>query len=112
RANITLDPEACVPSTDAPLIIRVNSPTDTIGPVNIQGWSANNDREQDYSRYILLDASQATSPLTIDGLELGAVWAPGIDVEFTGSRSTNGQWLAQNSLTQRSEERRLGEEDG
>src|SRR5699024_6565387 len=99
-ANITLDPEGWVPSTDAPLIIRVNSPTDTIGPVNIQGWSANNDREQDYSRYILLDASQATSPLTIDGLELGAVWAPGIDVEFTGSRSTNGQWLAQNILTQ------------
>src|SRR5699024_12792180 len=59
-ANITLDPEGWVPSTDAPLIIRVNSPTDTIGPVNIQGWSANNDREQDYSRYILLDASQAT----------------------------------------------------
>ncbi|WP_402463377.1 VaFE repeat-containing surface-anchored protein [Isoptericola aurantiacus] len=91
--------EGYVPTAQAPFVVKVTDPTTTIGPINVEGWSANADEQQSYARYIMLDLSEVTGPVTIDGLEMGAVWAPGVDLVFTGSRSTNGQWFADDVVT-------------
>ena len=82
------------PTAQAPLVIRVAPGTTTIGPINIEGWSPSKDQQQSLARYIMLDLSKVTGTVTIDGLELGAIWAPSANLTFTGSRTTNGQWYA------------------
>src|SRR5699024_9949083 len=51
--------------------------------------------DQDLARYIMFDLSEVTGEVTIDGLELGALWAPEADLTFGSEITTNGQWFAQ-----------------
>ncbi|WP_278236078.1 DUF5979 domain-containing protein [Isoptericola sp. AK164] len=83
-----------IPSAQAPLVVRVSDPTTTVGPLNFEGWN-----DQDLSSFIMLDMSEASGPVTVDGLEYGAVWAPGVDVVYTSSRTTNGQWFIDDFTT-------------
>lgn|GEM_PF-3083642 len=83
-----------VPTAQAPLVVRVSDPTTTVGPLNFEGWN-----DQDLSAFIMLDLSEVTGPVTIDGLEYGAVWAPGVDMVYTSSRTTNGQWFTDDFTT-------------
>lgn len=98
--NLTLDPSGWMPTADAPLIIRVDDPTDTVGPVSVNGWSFTPDQQQAYSRYILFDFSaNSADPITVDGVEGGALWAPGSNVVVTNSRTINGQLFADDVTT-------------
>jgi LPXTG-motif cell wall-anchored protein len=82
------------PTPTAPLVVRVSDPTVTVGPLNFEGWN-----DQEIARVIMLDLSEVTGPITVDGLEYGAVWAPGVDVVYTSSRTTNGQWFVDDFTT-------------
>lgn len=82
-----------LPTAEAPLIIRVAAGTTTVSTVNIEGWSAGLGQQQGLASYIMFDLSAVTGPVTIDGVELGAIYAPNADVTFTGSRTHNGQWI-------------------
>ncbi|WP_344100198.1 VaFE repeat-containing surface-anchored protein, partial [Myceligenerans crystallogenes] len=88
-----------VPTAEAPLVIRVPAGTTTISRVNFEGWSSASSAEQDYARFILLDLSEVTGPVTVDGLEMGALWAPEADINFSSGITTNGQWLASGVTT-------------
>lgn len=88
-----------VPSTQAPLVITVPAGTTSLGQIRVEGWSAQDSAEQHYARYILLDLSDVTGTVSIDGLELGAIWAPRADLAFNSGVSTNGQWFANNVTT-------------
>ncbi|WP_454085355.1 collagen-binding domain-containing protein [Georgenia sp. Marseille-Q6866] len=88
-----------VPSAQAPLIVKVPAGTTTIGQINVEGWSLDANAQQSYARYILLDLSGVTGTVRVDGLELGSIWAPRADLEFSSDRSTNGQWFAKNVTT-------------
>ncbi|MCM3659800.1 choice-of-anchor A family protein [Georgenia satyanarayanai] len=88
-----------VPSVNAPLIIKVPAGTTTVGQVNIEGWSAVAGAQQSYARHILLDLSDVTGTVTIDGFELGSIWAPHADLVFRSEISTNGQWFARDVTT-------------
>ncbi len=99
-ATIKLDrADGYRPTAEAPLVVKVPAGTTTIGPLHFEGWSAQSGVHQSYARYILLDLSEVTGEVTIDGLEMGAVWAPGADLNFASGVTTNGQWLAQNIRT-------------
>lgn len=88
-----------VPTAQAPLVVRVAPGTTTVGRLGFEGWSAGAGQQQAYARSILLDASQVTGTLTIDGFEMGGVWAPHADLVFSSNITTNGQWIAQNVTT-------------
>lgn len=99
-ATIKMDrADGYVPTAQAPLVIRVPAGTTEIGPLDFEGWSAGSGAQQDYARYIMLDLSAVTGTVTVDGLELGAVWAPNATVEFASGVTTNGQWFADDVTT-------------
>lgn len=87
------------PTATAPLIIRVAPGTSSVGQLRFEGWSAQRGAQQDLARYILLDLSQVTGAVSVDGLELGAIWAPQANLNFSSGITTNGQWFAQNLTT-------------
>ncbi|MFD7022429.1 collagen-binding domain-containing protein [Promicromonospora sukumoe] len=94
-ATVKMDrADGYVPTAQAPLVIRVPEGTTSIGQIDIEGWSAGSGQQQDYARYIMLDLSAVTGTVTVDGLELGAIWAPNAVVEFSSGVTTNGQWFA------------------
>ncbi len=82
------------PTAQAPLIIRVEQGTATIGKLGFEGWSSGADAQQSYARYIMLDLKDAAAKVTIDGLEMGALWAPQSALNFNSNVTTNGQWFA------------------
>ncbi|PFG16249.1 choice-of-anchor A domain-containing protein [Propionicimonas paludicola] len=84
------------PTASAPLIIRVAPGTTTLGQLRFEGWSSQRGAQQDLARYILLDLSQVTGAVSVDGLEMGAIWAPQASLNFSSGITTNGQWFAQN----------------
>lgn len=86
------------PSAAAPLVIRVPAGTTKLGAINFEGWSPQRGAQQTFSRYILLDLSDVTGEVTVDGLTMGAIWAPKANLTFNSGVTTNGQWLAK-SLT-------------
>ncbi|MGC2865535.1 collagen-binding domain-containing protein, partial [Corynebacterium glutamicum] len=86
--------EGYKPSVDAPLVVRVPEGTTELGKLNFEGWSSAASADQDLARYILLDLSQSTGTVTIDGLELGAIWAPQANLHYNSNITTNGQWFA------------------
>ncbi|WP_169736543.1 collagen-binding domain-containing protein, partial [Promicromonospora kroppenstedtii] len=99
-ATVKMDrADGYVPTAQAPLVIRVPEGTTTIGPLDFEGWSAGGGEQQDYARYIMLDLSAVTGTVTVDGLELGAIWAPNATVEFASGITTNGQWFADGVTT-------------
>src|SRR5699024_11966327 len=73
--------------------------TTELNQVNFEGWSAQQGVDQDLARYIMFDLSEVTGEVTIDGLELGALWAPEADLTFGSGITTNGQWFAQDVTT-------------
>ncbi|MGW2092965.1 collagen-binding domain-containing protein [Promicromonospora sukumoe] len=94
-ATIKMDrADGYVPTAQAPLVIRVPEGTTSIGQIDVEGWSAGSGEQQDYARYIMLDLSAVTGTVMVDGLELGAIWAPNAVVEFSSGVTTNGQWFA------------------
>lgn len=88
-----------VPSAQAPLIIKVPASTTTLRQINIEGWSADANAQQSYARYILLDLSEVTGTVTVDGMELGSIWAPNANLRLSSEINTNGQWFAKNVTT-------------
>ena len=84
------------PTAAAPLIIRVAPGTTTLGQLQFEGWSAQRGAQQDLARYILVDLSEVTGAVSVDGLEMGAIWAPQASLNFSSGITTNGQWFAQN----------------
>ncbi|MGI5952178.1 MAG: collagen-binding domain-containing protein, partial [Brooklawnia sp.] len=90
-----------VPTAAAPLVIRVADGTTTLGQVNVEGWSSSAGAQQTFSRYIMFDLSQVTNPVTINGLEMGAIWAPNSDVTFDSNVTHNGQIFAGGNFTSR-----------
>src|SRR5699024_6197874 len=87
------------PTAEAPLVIRVPAGTTELNQVNFEGWSAQQGVDQDLARYIMFDLSEVTGEVTIDGLELGALWAPEADLTFGSGITTNGQRFAQDVTT-------------
>uniref|UniRef100_UPI0023F44CEC collagen-binding domain-containing protein n=1 Tax=Ruania albidiflava TaxID=366586 RepID=UPI0023F44CEC len=87
------------PTAEAPLVIRVPAGTTELNQVNFEGWSAQAGADQDLARYIMFDLSEVTGEVTVDGLELGALWAPEADLTFGSGITTNGQWFAQDVTT-------------
>lgn len=99
-ATIKMDrADGYVPTVQAPLVIQVPEGTTAIGPLDFEGWSAGGGEQQDYARYIMLDLSAVTGTVTVDGLEMGAIWAPNATVEFASGITTNGQWFADGVTT-------------
>lgn len=86
------------PTADAPLVVRVDEGTNRIGRLNFEGWSAAGSG-QSLSRFIMLDLSTVTGDVTVDGLEMGAIWAPTSNLSFNSNITTNGQWFAQSVRT-------------
>lgn len=82
------------PSADAPLVIRVTEGTTDIGQLNFEGWSPQKGAQQVYARYIMLDMSEVTGDVTVNGFTLGAIWAPNASLHFDSGVTTNGQWFA------------------
>src|SRR5699024_2306962 len=64
---------------------------------NFEGWSAQAD--QALAEFIMLDLSEVTGEVAVDGVELGAIWAPKADLVFGSDTTTNGQWFAQDVTT-------------
>ncbi|WP_337110508.1 collagen-binding domain-containing protein, partial [Prescottella equi] len=87
------------PTADAPLVIRVAPATTSLGQLRFEGWSSHASAQQSLARYILLDLSEVTGSVTVDGLELGAIWAPNVDLSFNSGVTTNGQWFARSVST-------------
>ncbi|WP_185975619.1 collagen-binding domain-containing protein, partial [Tessaracoccus rhinocerotis] len=96
-ANV-VKPEGYFPTADAPLVIKFPAGTTEIGVLNFEGWSASG-AQQAYARHIILDLSDVTGTVRFGDHEMGAVWAPNANLHFTGSRSTNGQWVSQDFTT-------------
>ena len=88
-----------VPTAAAPLVIRVADGTTSIGKLNFEGWSPQAGAQQSLARYIMLDMSDVTGEVTIDGLALGAIWAPNASLHFNSGVTTNGQWFAGGDVT-------------
>ncbi|MBD8043327.1 choice-of-anchor A family protein [Arthrobacter sp. Sa2BUA2] len=80
------------PTADAPLIIKVPAGTTQLGRLNFEGWSSSGNGQQ-LARYIFLDLSEVTGSVVVDGLEMGAVYAPNANLAFNSSITHNGQWL-------------------
>jgi len=87
------------PTADAPLVVRVAPETTSLGQLNFEGWSPQAGAEQDFARYILLDLSEVSGDVGIDGLTLGAIWAPDANLNFNSGVTTNGQWFAKDVTT-------------
>ncbi|KSU67380.1 collagen-binding domain-containing protein, partial [Arthrobacter sp. NIO-1057] len=88
-----------VPNADAPLVIRVAQGTTSIGQLNFEGWSPQAGAQQSLARYIMLDMSDVSGDVTIDGFALGAIWAPNASLHFNSGITTNGQWFAGGDIT-------------
>ena len=82
------------PTATAPLVIRVPAGTTKIGQIQVEGWSAHRSAQQHYAQHILLDLSAVTGTVTIDGLEMGAIYAPHADVVFSSGVTLNTQIVA------------------
>lgn len=41
-----------------------------------------------------MDLSDVTGIVSIDGLTMGAIWAPGVNLVYNSNVTTNGQWFA------------------
>ncbi|MGB2701771.1 MAG: collagen-binding domain-containing protein, partial [Candidatus Phosphoribacter baldrii] len=82
------------PTATAPIIVRVANGTTTIGKLNFEGWSSAAGAQQNYSSFILLDLSEVTNDVLIDGLEMGAIYAPQAEVTFNSNVTWNGQLIA------------------
>ncbi|UCR87851.1 VaFE repeat-containing surface-anchored protein [Mycetocola spongiae] len=82
------------PTAEAPLVIRVAKGVTSLQAINIEGWSPNKGQEQKLARYIMLDMSEVTGEVKIDGLTLGSIWAPQASLNFSSGVTTNGQWFA------------------
>ncbi|MET8317464.1 collagen-binding domain-containing protein, partial [Rhodococcus erythropolis] len=87
------------PTANAPLVIRVPAGTTDLGQLRFEGWSAQAGAQQSLARYILLDLSAVTGTVTVNGLEMGAIWAPNANLNFNSGVTTNGQWFAKNVTT-------------
>src|SRR5690625_3470638 len=87
------------PTTNAPLVIRVAPGTESLGQLNFEGWSPGAGEQQNLARYILLDLSEVSGNVGIDGLALGAIWAPDANLNFNSGITTNGQWFAKDVTT-------------
>lgn len=87
------------PTTAAPIVIRVPAGTTSLERVNFEGWSSSAGADQSLARYIMFDLSEVTGPVSIDGLEMGAIWAPDATLNFNTGVTTNGQWFAGNVTT-------------
>ncbi|NUL49335.1 VaFE repeat-containing surface-anchored protein [Cellulosimicrobium funkei] len=87
------------PTAEAPLVVRVDEGTTDLGQLDFEGWSAGPDAEQNLSNYMMLDLSAVTGTVTIDGLEMGSIWAPNADLEYSSGVTTNGQWFANDITT-------------
>ncbi|WP_430869118.1 collagen-binding domain-containing protein [Demequina aurantiaca] len=82
------------PTSSAPLIVRIPAGTTSIGELRFEGWSADQSADQAFARYIMLDMSDVTGAVTIDGLTMGSIWAPYATINFSSGTTTNGQWFA------------------
>ncbi|MFZ3417863.1 collagen-binding domain-containing protein [Arthrobacter sp. 3Tela_A] len=80
------------PTAEAPLVIKVPAGTTEVGRLNFEGWSSAG-AGQALARYIFLDLSEVTGNVLVDGLEMGAVYAPSASVAFNSNVTHNGQWL-------------------
>ncbi|HLT84158.1 MAG TPA: collagen-binding domain-containing protein [Phototrophicaceae bacterium] len=87
------------PIAEAPLILVVPAGTERLDPVRVERWSAHSSAQQSYARYIAYDLSRLTGTVTVDGLEMGAIWAPEVDLVFSSGVTTNGQWVARSVTT-------------
>ncbi|WP_313822198.1 collagen-binding domain-containing protein, partial [Citricoccus sp.] len=87
------------PTAEAPLVVHVDEGTTELGQLDFEGWSAAPGAQQNLSNYILLDLSAVTGTVTIDGLEMGSIWAPDADLVYSSGVTTNGQWLADDITT-------------
>jgi choice-of-anchor A domain-containing protein/LPXTG-motif cell wall-anchored protein len=87
------------PTADAPLVIRVADGTTSIGQLNFEGWSPQKGAQQTFARDILLDMAEVSGDVTIDGLAMGAIWAPKASLHFNSGITTNGQWFAGGDIT-------------
>lgn len=47
----------------------------------------------------MLNPSDVTGEVTVDGLALGAIWAPQASLNFNSGVTTNGQWFAGGDIT-------------
>src|SRR5690625_1911920 len=93
------NPDGYKPTAEAPLVVRVPADTTELGQLRFEGWSPQAGAEQDLARYILLDLSAVDGDVEIDGLELGAIWAPDANLNFNSGITTNGQWFARDVTT-------------
>src|SRR5690625_2855933 len=93
------NPDGYKPTAEAPLVVRVPADTTELGQLRFEGWSPQAGAEQDLARYILLDLSAVDGDVEIDGLELGAIWAPDANLNFNSGITTNGQWFAKDVTT-------------
>src|SRR5690606_7836140 len=82
------------PTATAPLIIKVPAGTTSVGPINVEGWSPDRSQDQAFARHILVDLSDVSGTVSIDGMTMGAIWAPGVDLVYNSNVTTNGQWFA------------------
>uniref|UniRef100_UPI00196963EE collagen-binding domain-containing protein n=1 Tax=Microbacterium halotolerans TaxID=246613 RepID=UPI00196963EE len=87
------------PTADAPLVVRVAPGTTDLGQLRFDGWSPQAGAQQSLSSHILLDLSEVSGSVTIDGLALGAIWAPSADLSFSSGVTANGQWFAGGDVT-------------
>src|SRR5699024_11022743 len=85
------------PTAEAPLVIRVPAGATELNQLNFEGWSAQAD--QALAEFIMLDLSEVTGEVAVDGAELGTIWAPKADLVFGSDTTTNGQWFAQDVTT-------------
>src|SRR5699024_9601657 len=87
------------PTAEAPLVIKAPEGTTDLSELDFEGWSSQAGQDQSLARYILLDLSDVTGAVNIDGLELGAIWAPHADLNFNSGVSTNGQGFSGGDVT-------------
>lgn len=98
--TIKMDPAGGYkPTAQAPLVVKVSAATTSLGKLNFEGWNASAGADQVLSRYIFIDASEVTGTLTVNGLEMGAIWAPDALINFDSNVTTNGQWFSNGVLT-------------
>lgn len=88
-----------VPTAAAPLVVKVPAGTTTLAGVKFEGWSSHANDQQDFARYILFDLSLVGGSVTVNGVEMGALWAPNVDLSFASDITTNGQWFAKSLTT-------------
>ena len=92
--GVSLDVGDYQPTADAPLIVKVPEGTQKLGSLDVRGWDPSGGAQQAFARYILLDLSEVTNEVLIDGLTMGAVWSPSADLVYNSNITTNGQWLS------------------